>query len=184
MQYADNAALAAALAAGQTRHFSIVFKIDWERDGTYGNVNSDLSALVTDVDIDRQLSGNYPDTLEVTEGHSVAQMVVILEGNITDGTPVWRLFSPYSADYPGTIAAINTPCYLDIVVETSAGPVAIRQFTGVVRVGVPSRKRGQVHLQVRDAASLLQAPVDMDAWAVDINTRENSISGPIIEGGM
>lgn len=175
MQLAGDAALAAALAVGQKRYFAVKFMVDWARDGTYADVNSDLSSLVVTVNIDRQLTGNYPAELEVTEGYAAAQMTVTLEGDIADGTPVWRLFSPYSALYPGTVAAVNTPCYLDVIVETSSGPVAIRQFTGVVRSGVPSRRDGRVHLIVRDAAALLQVPITMDAWAVDAMTRNNVI---------
>lgn len=171
MQFPDNAALAAALAPGQTRYFKIVFKVDWLRNGAYADTNSDLSELVTDADIDRQLTGDYPEELEITEGFAAAEMQLNLEGTAPDGTPVWRLFSPYSALYPGTISAINTPCYLDVVVTTDAGDVAIRQFTGYVVNGVPSRKNGSVKVIVRDAAALLSAPIDVDPWAADYYTR-------------
>jgi hypothetical protein len=172
MQLAGNVALANALAVGQKRYFTIKFMVDWARDGTYADVNSDLSSLVVSADIDRQLTGNYPAELEVTEGYAAAQMVVKLEGDAPDGTPVWRLFSPYSIFHQGTTAAMNTPCYLGLIVETTAGPVEIRQFTGVVRNGVPSRRTGGVHLIIRDAAALLQAPISLDCWAVDYYTRE------------
>lgn len=167
MQLSGNADLAAALAPGQVRRFVIVFKVDWARDGLYADTNSDLSALVVDADIDRQLTGNYPSQLEVTEGFAAARMVVNLEGNAPSGVPVWKLFSPYSALYPGTVAAINTPCYFDLVVQTAAGPVAVRQFTGYVLRGVPSRKNGSVSLTIQDASVLLQAPISLETWAVD-----------------
>ena len=178
MQLAGNVPLADALAVGQKRYFSIKFMVDWARNGAYADVNSDLSSLVKSVDIDRQLTGNYPAQLEVTEGYSAAQMIVELEGDAPDGTSVWRLFSPYSIFHPGTIAAINTPCYLELIVETSSGPVAIRQFTGVVRNGAPSRRAGRVSLIVRDAAALLQAPISMDCWAVDQFTRTQVAGNP------
>jgi hypothetical protein len=167
MQLANNADLASALAPGRSRYFRVVFKVDWLRDGAYADVNSDLSELVSEVDIDRQLTGNFPPELEVTEGYAAAEFHVTLEGNSPDGTPVWRLFSPYSARYPGTVAALNSPCYLDLVVATASGDVAVRQFTGYVYVGVPSRKDGTVVVTIRDAAALLAAPVDVPAWAAD-----------------
>ena len=179
MQYADNAALARALAPGQTRYFRLVFKVDWGRNGSYADVNSDLSDLIdaeAGLDIDRQLTGNYPSDLEITEGFAAAEMHITLSGNAPDGTPVWRLFSPYSALYPGTVAATGTPCYLDVVVSTDEGEVAIRQFTGYVYFGVPSRAKGTVVVTIRDAAMLLAAPVDVPAWAVDYFTR-TQVSG-------
>lgn len=180
MQYPDNADLAKALAPGQTRYFKVVFKVDWGRDGSYSDINSDLSDLLDGdqgADIDRQLTGNFPPEVEVTEGYAAAEMHVTLSGNAPDGTPVWRLFSPYSALYPGMVAATGTPCYLDIVVSTDSGDVAIRQFTGYVYTGVPSRAKGNVQVVVRDAAMLLAAPIDIPQWAVDYFTRTQVTGG-------
>lgn len=167
MQFPDNVALADALAAGQERRLSWGFRVDWTRDGTFSDPNADLSTCVDNWDVDRQLVGNYPTELEVAEGHAAAQAWVTLSGPAPDGTPVFRLFSPYSGLHPGTVAAIDTPCELDLVVETSDGPVAIRQFTGFVRHATPSRRTGSVVLVLRDAAARLQVPVDLHTWAVD-----------------
>jgi hypothetical protein len=177
VQYPDNADLAAALAPGQARYFRTVFKVDWQRDGGYGDVNSDLSELVTAWDTDRQLTGNYPAELEITEGYAAAEMHVTLEGVAPDGTPVWRLFSPYSALYPGSVAATGTPCYLDLVVTTASGDVAVRQFTGYVYTGVPSRKAGTATVVIRDAAMMLAAPIDIATWGVDYFTRTQVAGG-------
>lgn len=167
MQLADNAALAEALSPGRKRYFSVVFKVDWDRNGLFTHVDSDLSDVFVSADIDRQLTGNYPAELEINEGFAAAQLTVTLAGRVPSGPPVWRLFSPYAGLYPGTVAVTGTPCYLDVVVLTDDGEVALRQFTGVVQHGVPDRAAGTVTLYVRDAAAELQVPIDLDGWARD-----------------
>lgn len=174
MQFPDDADLEAALAPGQVRRFELVFMVDWAMDGGYADPNSDMSQALIEATIDRQLTGNYPAELEVTEGYAAAQMGVKLGGNAPDGTPLVRMFSPYSGLSAGSVSAINTPCYLDAIVITSSGPVAIRQFTGVVRNAVPSRADGTVDLLLRDAAALLQAPLDVATWAVDAKLRRTT----------
>lgn len=167
MQFPEDTALAAALAAGQERRFSWSFRVDWTRDGTFSDPNADLSNCVDNWDVDRQLVGNVPAELAIAEGHAAAQAWVTLSGPAPDGTPVYRLFSPYSGLYPGTVAAIDSPCELDLVVETTEGPKTIRQFTGFVRHATPSRRTGTVVLVLRDAATRLAAPIDLPTWAVD-----------------
>jgi hypothetical protein len=171
MQFPGNAALAQALAPGQVRRFAWTFKVDWALDSLYADPNSDLSQCFVEATIDRQLTGNYPEELEVTEGYAAAEMTVRLEGDAPDGTPLVRLFSPYSGLNVGVPAIAGTPCYLDVIVMTSAGPVGIRQFSGVVRRAIPVRASGSVDLVLRDAAALLQGPISVPTWAVDARLR-------------
>src|SRR6185436_4253203 len=167
------AALESALAPGQERRFELVFMVDWALDGGYADPNSDMSQCVDEANIDRQLAGNYPAELEVTEGFAAAQVSMRLVGQAPDGTPVVRMFSPYSGLSAGNVSAINTPCYLDIITITSVGPVARRQFTGVIRNAAPSRAPGTVDLLLRDASVLLQTPLDVATWAVDARLRRS-----------
>lgn len=172
MQLAGNSALAAALATGQKRQFMIKLMFDWDRNGTYSNVNSDMSALFVDATVDRQLSGSFPNELEITEGYVAAQLDVQLEGNLADGTPVWKAFSPYSGYALGGVATIGTPMYLELIVMTSAGPVNIRQFTGYLADPVPARAAGTVTITAYDAGTaVLSNPITLPTWAVDSYTR-------------
>jgi hypothetical protein len=183
MQFAGNAALAAALATGQARRFEYVFKVDWARNGLYADPNSDLSVCFSEALIDRQLAGNLPEELEVTEGYAAAQVTIKLEGYAPDGTPVVRLFSPYSGLYPGTVSAVGTPCYLDVIVITSSGPVTIRQFTGVVHHGAPLRTDGAVTLVLRDYSDSLAVPINLPAWAADGRLRRGNFSADQADSG-
>lgn len=179
MQLAGNTALATALATGQKRYFSVNLMFDWDHNGLYANANSNLSNLFVDATIDRQLSGSFPDELEITDGYVAAQLDLTLEGYLADGvTPVWQAFSPYSGNPLGTIGALNVPMYLELVVATSAGPVAIRQFTGYVSDGLPSRADGKVTITCYDAAAILINPVTLLPWAVDGFTRTQFTSNP------
>lgn len=183
MQFADNADLATALMSGGIRRFKFVFMVDWARDGLYADPNSNLSECFTDALIDRQLTGNLPSELEVTEGYAAAQVTIKLEGYAPDGTPVVRLFSPYSGLYPGTVSAVGTPCYLDVVVITSSGPVTIRQFTGVVHQGAPLRTDGAVTLLLRDYSDSLAVPINLPCWAADGRLRRGTLSSDQADSG-
>lgn len=171
MQLAGNAALAAALAVGQQRQFGISLMFDWNRDGLYSNINSDLSAVYESGVIDRQLAGNFPQSMEITEGYVAAELDITISGNLSDGTPVWRAFSPYSGYPLGGIGIDGTPMHLDLIVQTSLGPVTIRQFTGYVFDALPSRAGGNVVITCYDAGFILAALITLFTWAADGYTR-------------
>lgn len=169
MQFNDGSptslALAAALAPGQKRYFGVELRFDWQRDGTYSYTNNDLSDNYASYTVDRQLTGAFPDKLEVTEGYSGAQLQITLEGQVPDGTPVWRMFSPYSGFWPGTIGAVGTPMYLNLLVKTDAGMVSVRRFTGFIQGALPSRKDGSVVVTCTDLSGILTNPITLPVWA-------------------
>lgn len=178
MQLAGNAALAAALAVGQERKFSISLMVDWDRNGLYANANSDMSAVYESGVIDRQLTGNFPSAMEITEGYAAAELDITVSGNLSDGTPVWRAFSPYSGYPLGSVGIGGTPMRLDLIVTTSLGPVTIRQFTGYVFDALPSRANGNVVITCYDAGFILAALITLFTWAVDGFTRTQLTSNP------
>jgi hypothetical protein len=177
MQFNDGSptslALAAALAPGQKRFFGVELRFDWQRDGSYGYTNNDLSDNYSSYTIDRQLTGAFPDKLEVTEGYSGAQLQITLEGVVADGTPVWRMFSPYSGFWPGTIGAVGTPMYLNLLVQTSTGVTAVRRFTGYIQGALPSRKAGNVVVTCTDLSGILTNPVTLPVWAQGVGPKYN-----------
>lgn len=178
MQFAGNAALAAALATGQKREFSVSLAFDWDRNGAYANANSDMSAVYESGVIDRQLSGSFPADMEITEGYVAAQLDITVSGKLADNTPVWQAFSPYSGYPLGSISIEGTPMRLDLIVQTSLGPVTIRQFTGFVFDALPSRANGNVVITCYDAGFILAALITLATWAVDGVTRTQLTSNP------
>jgi hypothetical protein len=180
MQLAGNAALAAALAPGQKRNFTVSLKFDWARNGLYADPNSDLSGLFVSAQVDRQLAGQFPDQLEVTEGYVAAELDIVLAGLLpADGiTPAWKAFGPYSGSSLSSINSIGTPVTLDLIVSTSLGPIAIRQFTGYLADAQPDRASGEVSITCYDAATVLAAPVTLPTWAADYTTRTQFPGNP------
>jgi hypothetical protein len=180
MQFAGNTALAAALAPGQKRFFTVRLLFDWAGNGLFADPNSDLSGLFVSATVDRQLAGQFPDELEVTEGYVAAELDIILAGLLpADGvTPAWKAFSPYSGTYLSSINAIGTQVTLDVIVSTSAGPVTIRQFTGYVADAEPDRVSGEVTITCYDAAAVLASQVTLSTWARDYTTMTQFPSNP------
>jgi hypothetical protein len=180
MQLASNTALAAALVPGQKRNFAVKLLFDWGRNGLFNDANSDLSGLMDNAVVDRQLAGQFPNELEITEGYVGAQMDLVLEGLLpSDGvTPIWQAFSPYSGSYLGSILAIGVQVTLDLIVLTAIGPVSVRQFTGYVANPQPDRASGQVTITCYDAAAILAAPVTLPIWARDFTTLTAFPSNP------
>lgn len=178
MQQQFNAALAAALAPGQVRNMTVLCQFDWGRDGTFSNQFSDLSDNVTDWVLDKQGTGSYPTTLEVVEGYAGATLTITLAGNAKDtrSTPVWRLFSPYAGFMLGRVGYAGAPVQLSLVIATSAGPVTLRQFTGVVQMAVPSRGNSNVTVTCLDGAGICQVPATLPPWASSA-TIQNLLGG-------
>jgi hypothetical protein len=174
MQFPTNAALATALEPGMgvagdgKRHFAPKLMFDWLDDGLFDDENSDMSAVFVSSDIDREMATTFPDPIEVTDGNVAAQLTIVLEGDLADGTPVWKAFSPYGGYYLGTIANNGPVMYLELEVVTSGGTVSIRQFTGRVNLCMPSKAAGNVTITCYDWASTdLAAPVTLPRWAAD-----------------
>ncbi len=175
MQQAGNTQLAAALATGQTRNFSVVVKFDWLKNGLFADPNSNLSALFQTAVIDRQLTGDFPDEQEITEGYVAAEMTLELVGNLpSDGiTPVWKAFSPYYGLSYGTVGAVDVPVTLDIVVLSALVPggISVRQFTGYTSDALPDEAAGSVQVTCYDISSQLTQAVTLPTWAADQYTR-------------
>jgi hypothetical protein len=178
VQQASNNALATALAPGQKRQFVIRCQFDWDGNGAYANVNSDLSSVFESASIDRQMSGTLPSDLEITEGYVGGQLNLTLSGVLADGTPVWKAFSPYSGHALGTAALKPIAMFLDLGVQTSLGVVYLRQFTGTLATATPGRADGNVVITCYDASAPLAAPVTLPTWARDQYTITQLVNNP------
>jgi hypothetical protein len=171
MQYPSDIPLAAALGYGQDREIRVEFHVDWDRDGLYAHPDSDLSGIFQSARIDRRPNTVLPDALEELEGFLISEMQVTLSGETPTGIPAWKFFSPYAGFTPGSADAINIPCYLDVLVNTSVGEKRIRQFTGVISKPSPSRRQGNVVLSCRDPLAKSTARVNLTPWAADTYQR-------------
>lgn len=173
MQFPTNTFLAQALTPGSgvngegKRRFTMKLMVDWLKDGLFDDPNSDMSAVVASVSVDRELAQTFPDPIEVTDGNVATQFQVILEGNLPDGTPVWKAFSPYSGYYLGSISNNGPTIYFELITETQNGPVNIRQFTGVIDDCLPSKAAGNVTITAYDSSQILTQPVTFPTWAAD-----------------
>ncbi|WP_031465958.1 hypothetical protein [Sciscionella sediminilitoris] len=154
MQLADNVALAAALAAGQTINVDYTLRFDWARDGKYATDFADLSVNFCDGTLDAQFSGQYPPEFEVNDGAAQRRLTVHVTGHVND-VHVLKFFSPYSGYYGGNIGAVGTPCYYSIWVATADGGVEIEQFNGYLIQATPKRSDGTVELELADVTSQL-----------------------------
>jgi hypothetical protein len=174
VQFAGDTALAAALAVGQKRYFGVSMSVDWGRNNTFGDPLADMSEYILEATIERQLSGVIPDQMQATEGYSGAKMTVTLGGNLPDGTPLWKMFSPFAAY--GTYAdggAVNTPMFLNVRVVKADGSVGtIRQFTGWVDTAAPSRANGTVTIICFDAVGQLENNITYYRWGANAYARE------------
>jgi len=173
VQFPADTDLAKALAVGQKRYLGVKLMVDWARNGLFADANSDLSAYVDEWDSDRSLEGVVPDELQATEGYMSGKLTVKLSGKLADGTPLWKMFSPYSGyGTYGTGAALNTPMYLQVVVKSPLGTWNIDQFTGWIDRAKPSRADGTVTLTCLDGGGQLETGITVDRWAVDQYRRE------------
>jgi hypothetical protein len=168
LQNAGDTALADALKVGQKRYFGTFLTFDWGRDGSYSDPLSDLSDVFDEAVIERELAGVIPSGMQTTEGYSGAKVTIKLSGNLADGTPIWRAFSPYGGyGIYGTGGAVNTPMVLDIKTITSDGFSTTRQITGWVDSAKPSRHDGSVTIVCFDAVGQLENGITNYRWAVD-----------------
>jgi hypothetical protein len=175
MQQAGNTQLAAALASGQTRNFTVKLQFDWLKNGLFADPNSDLSANFVSAVIDRQLTGDFPDELEVVEGYATAECTMILKGNLpaNPATPIWQAFSPFSGSTYGTVGAIKVPVTLDLYVLTALVPggIMIRQFAGYTSNCLPSELDGQIQVIAYDITNTMSQSTTLQTWAADAYTR-------------
>jgi hypothetical protein len=176
VQQAGITALSQALAVGQKRYFATVLMVDWARDNAYADSLSDMSQYVDEWDLDRQLNGQVPAELEQTEGYSTAKLTIKLSGNLPDGTPLWKVFSPFSGygSY-GTGGAVDTPMYLQIKTVSPLGVWVTDQFTGWIDTALPNRASGTVVMTCFDGGGKLEIAQTMDLWACDAFRRESII---------
>lgn len=142
-----------------------ILKADWGRNGLYDHPLSDLTDLVTEVVVDRAVTGSLPVEVGLVEGAATAQLTVTLEGVWADPDDNIRMdtvdvFAPYRPDAPlyGR-PVLRTPIYLETGYLTETGPRTQRRFTGTVTSVNPASGARSVKLTALDPTSSLRTPV-------------------------
>lgn len=98
-------------------------KADWNRNGLYDHVLSDLTDLVTEVQVGRALSGTLPVEVGLVEGYSSAELSVKLEGR-------WR--KPPDSYIDRINLALNPSVEVDLTGYTA---VTTNGLTNIVQRG-------------------------------------------------
>jgi hypothetical protein len=153
----------AVTAARRSPVISLV--ADWDRDG-YQSPLAFLNDAVAEVTIDRSATSDLPDAVSLVEGSTIAQVTVLLEGQI-GGYDVFELFAPYRPDSPMfRTTVITTPAFLWIGLRTTTGLQFVQQLLGHIRSVKPDSAARTVELTLLDPADLLRAPITLPAHAM------------------
>lgn len=166
MQTHGGAAAEAAIVSGE-RRFHVRLLADWDDDGSYDHVLSDLSGYVKSVTTDRSLKGGLPADLTLIEGSGAAEIDIQLSGEY-NGLPFSAIFSPYQTLSPfWNSTPIGTEITYEIGVEVLDGTIYwYPQFVGNIRTVTPDRGSGYVTITALDRVEMLRRPVLFPAWAV------------------
>jgi hypothetical protein len=165
MQTHGGAAAEAAIVSGE-RRFHVRLLADWDDDGSYDHVLSDLSGYVKSITTDRSLKGGLPAEITLVEGAGAAQADIQLSGEY-NGLPLSAVFSPYQTLSPfWNSTPVGTEVTYEIGVETATGIVWYPQFVGNIRTVTPDRGSGYISITALDRVEILRRPVQFPAWAM------------------
>ena len=207
MQLSTDSNLAAAVASSQ-RVFVSEFKVDWARDGKYGHLLSDLTEVVDEIQVRRDVEGALPQQTTLIEGFIGASAAVQLSGTrASDPRPIHQMLSPLRTDSPLYGASKQgTPVRWRLGMVTAAGTVPmIDQFVGYIdQIRIAGNS---VILSLLDGTYALHAPINLpihvsstyglaaqsnllfrinSQWVIDYILRRNGIyqSPPAVTGAL
>ena len=161
-------AVFAAAIESTDRQPTFTLRADWGRDGQFGHALSDLSPLVEQVTVERELQGDLPPEVGQIEGFAAASLKATLSGRWPDEdlSPA-EVFAPYRTDSPlyGE-PLMQTPVQLDTGFVTPDGVREDRRFTGTVRRLSPRSGGRTVALDAMDATFRLRQPITLPGVAL------------------
>lgn len=166
LQFTDSA-LDAALASGQTRTLRPTVRFDWLKTdtftGTASEINSDHIIQLTCVD---DVDSGLPDEVTGRATASSTTLTVRFKGETADGTPFWRLFTPWNVSSPFRNLDL-TNAGVRYTVATATSPVATetRRFTGWVTRVDADRSTGTVTVVCRNNQHIQGHMVTLPRWA-------------------
>ena len=149
------------------RKIAVNLWVDWNKDGQYSHILSQVTPYVSQVRFNRALSGSAPSEILLIEGSAEGEMTFVLSGK-HDLFPSWvSMLSPYNGASPFYQKNyLGAEVYLDLGVYTPLGIAWYRQFTGNIMYVEPDRGSGEVTITVYDRAELLRTPGVLPDWAI------------------
>lgn len=185
MQAPDNDELAAHLAGelGERRP-TYLLEVDWDGTGSW----MDLSSVVSELTVERSLTGDLPEEAGLIDGLTSASLEATLEGSweAPDGT-VWPITTALSPFVPGSLREgrqlVTATVRASMGAVLTDGPVQLVQFTGPIRIVSGNDDAGTVKLSGVDPSDRLRAPITLPTygefvthasrrpWKLTINTQ-------------
>lgn len=169
MQNGSDPDLAAAVEANE-RFLVYKLEVDWDRNGAYSNLLSDLTTVVKSIQIDRDINSSLPEETTIVEGFMAAQMNVTLGGKRPgDSENIARRLSPWNEDAPlfGD-GRLVTPIRASIGHRVASGAeTLVTQFTGIISNFSVNARTGEVRLICLDRSDTLRAPISLPLWSLE-----------------
>lgn len=164
-----DAALTEALAAAETVISDHVY-FDWNHTDQFDSEYSDLSLVLQKNTLEHPaLTTDQPLQVNAIMGYSSAELTLVLAGTrYSDEAPVDQLLSRFNIHGPFFDQDLtNTLVKFEQRVETSAGPIDIRRFTGWVRDLQISHSTGEVTIVAANNTPWTAKLVTLPRWACD-----------------
>ena len=150
----------------RSRTFRARVRVDWNGDGLYQHILSDMSRFVESATTDRALKGSLPADIMLVEGSSAAQLSLTIGGEY-NGLSMTSVFSPYNGLSPFyTKDVIGAEVTYDIGLDTVLGTVWYPQFVGNIAEVTPERLDNTVDIRCLDRVEKLRAPILTPQWAL------------------
>jgi hypothetical protein len=181
MQFSGDTALAAAVDSSD-RILVQKVEFDWNHDGLYNHLWSNMSALCSEITIERSLMTVLPEECSTVEGFQSAKMTLRLEGTIAGSTlDIAQILSPYRTDSPlyPPWWFVSTPVRVHITVRKADGTeTLIPQFTGFISEVTISSSDRSVIVTCLDGSEKCRVPITlapsgMFTWYYSGSTGEN-----------
>ena len=150
----------------RNRTFRARVRIDWNSDGLFQHILSDMSRFIEDVSTDRALKGSLPADIMLVEGSAAAELSLTVGGEY-NGLSLTSIFSPYNGLSPlYTKDVIGAEVTYDIGLDTVLGTVWYPQFIGNITEVTPERGDNRVDIKALDRVEKLRAPILAPQWAL------------------
>lgn len=168
MQEAGNSLLSAAVNEDR-RTIVYELKVDWNRNGLYDHALSDLTDVIRDLRIDRDMLKLLPQETTMAEGYYAAALNIRLGGTRPgDSDSIAALMSPWRTDSPlFGVDKSGIPVRVKIGHRLADGSVVTpTQFTGVISEPRVSSRTMEVTISCLDPAEDLSANVSLPLYAL------------------
>jgi hypothetical protein len=178
---ATSGTLAAAIDAKE-REPVVRLRVDWDRDGSYTDADSDLSADVVNVRLSRELETDLPEQARLFAGSAAATATVILKHRDPTLDPdkhtAWY-YSPLNTASPlYGVKRKGAPVILDVGFVGDAGPEYVTELVGTVRSLVVNRGGRTATMVLADPSVTMRKQVQLPMIIADGETSGGNIIRP------